>query len=213
MARLNIIGEGFTEESCVRLILAPFLGERGIYAVARSVETGRKRSVVRRGGMTDYRRAKSDIVRWLKQDHEAYITTMFDVYALPADFPGVAGSSNFDPYGRVKDLEAAFEADVGDRRFIPYFQLHEFESLLFSDVRSIDAELAIEPGATRLMQLTEIRNGFATPEHIDDGFDTCPSRRLINLFPRYEKATDGIRSSNESESTVCVMNAAILTSG
>ena len=48
MARLNIIGEGSTEESFVRLVLAPFLGEHGVYAVARSVETSRRRSVIRR---------------------------------------------------------------------------------------------------------------------------------------------------------------------
>jgi Domain of unknown function (DUF4276) len=195
MARLNLIGEGSTEESFVRLVLSPFLGERGTYAVARSVETSRRHGTIRRGGMTRYARARGDIVRWLKQDHLAYVTTMFDFYALPKDFPGFSSMPAGTVYDKVRHVEAAVAADIGDDRFIPYLQLHEFEGLLFSDVEVIDSELAIETGDSRLPELETMIAAHATPEHINDGYMTCPSRRLVDLFPRYQKPTDGIRIS------------------
>ena len=193
MIRLNVIAEGTSEESFVRLVLAPYLGERGIYTVARAVETSRRKGVVTRGGMTDYGRAKRDILRWLKQDKGAHVTTMFDLYALPKDFPGYLEVQDQDPHSRASRLEKKFEEDVSDLRFVPYLQVHEFESLLFSDVEVIDRELTVEEQPSCLDQLKSIRDSFETPEHIDDGFETCPSRRLTKLFPRYQKVTDGIR--------------------
>ena len=193
MARLNVIGEGSTEESFVRLVLAPFLGECGVYAVSRSVETSRRHRTFKRGGITNYARARGDIVRWLKQDRLAHVTTMFDVYALPNDFPGFNSMPPGSLYDKVRHIETAVATDIDNRRFIPYLQLHEFEGLLFSDIEIVDSELAIEIGESRLPELTEITDANETPEHIDDGYNTCPSRRLVALFPRYQKATDGIR--------------------
>jgi len=193
MARLNVIGEGSTEESFVRLVLAPFLGEFGVYAVSRSVETGRRHRTFRRGGMTNYARARGDIVRWLQQDHQAHVTTMFDFYALPNDFPGFDSMPNSGLYDKVRHIETAVAGDIGNRRFVPYLQLYEFEGLLFSDIEIVNSELTIEIGDSRLSELTKITGANETPEHINDGYNTCPSRRLAGLFPRYQKATDGIR--------------------
>ena len=59
---------------------------------------------------------------------------MFDLYALPADFPGYAEARReVDPYGKVRILEDALGNDIADRRFIPYIQLHEFEALILAD--------------------------------------------------------------------------------
>ena len=183
MVRVNLLTEGQSEESFVRMVLAPYLGALGVYVVARSVEVSRKRGTIRRGGLRDYGRVKRDIDRWLKQDSSAYVSTMFDVYALPSSFPGFDFVSG-DPYDRVRHLEEALTADIGHhRRFVPYLQLHEFEALLFSDVAAIDAEFVTSGRKSRLSQLVAIRHEFATPEHIDDGYDTCPSRRLVTLFP------------------------------
>ena len=50
---------------------------------------------------------------------------MVDLYALPSDFPGNTDCRGYmDPIQRVKCLEARFQADIEDRRFIPYIQLH-----------------------------------------------------------------------------------------
>ena len=40
-------------------------------------------------------------------------------------------------------------------------------------------------------QLLGIRRQFATPEEIDDGPATAPSKRLTSLLPRYDKRADG----------------------
>ena len=55
--------------------------------------------------MTTYGKAKRDIQRWLLEDKTAYLTTMFDLYKLPTDFPGFAQVKNFgDPYQKVMHL-------------------------------------------------------------------------------------------------------------
>ena len=89
-----------------------------------------------RGGLLGYERAKKDIRAWLKEDKhtECRFTTMFDLYALPDDFPGYAEAmSTSDPYDRVGILEQKMAEDIGDSRFIPYIQLHEFEALILAD--------------------------------------------------------------------------------
>jgi hypothetical protein len=189
MPRLNLIVEGPSEETFVRQVLAPYLGERGVFASARSVETSRSRARILRGGLSNYSQVKKDVVRWLKQDPTAHVSTMFDLYGLPGDFPGSDEARGLTSTARVQRLEGAFGADINDVRFIPYIQLHEFEGLLFSDV----AELIDEPQDTHLLDLRRIREGFESPEQIDDGYQTCPSRRICSLFPRYQKVTDGIR--------------------
>jgi len=86
--RVNIIVEGQTEETFVNKILAKELGLSGISISARSVETKRKKSrfdrstEIKRGGLSKYDKAKKDIQRWRKEDRSAYLTTMFDLYAL-----------------------------------------------------------------------------------------------------------------------------------
>jgi len=192
MARLNMIVEGQTEETFVRDLLREELAHRGVYVSVRRVETGRKHGRVHRGGMTNYAKAKRDIQRWLAEDRNAYLTTMFDLYKLPADFPGVEQSQHFhDPYQKVRYLESRFAADVIDSRFIPYLQLHEFEGLLFSDVQAIDAVLKVRHNASQLATLQQIRARFNTAEEINNGETTAPSKRLQQLYASYDKVLFG----------------------
>jgi hypothetical protein len=86
---------------------------------------------------------------------------------------------------RVECLEEQLLADLEHRRFIPYIQLHEFEALLFSDPRQFEIAFPDNPGETD--QLVAMRNGFPTPEHIDDHPDSAPSKRIVKRFPGYEK--------------------------
>ena len=63
---------------------------------------------------------------------------MFDLYGLPSDFPGYAkAAEELDPYSRVNVLENALQESINDWRFTPYIQIHEFESLLFSDIEKL----------------------------------------------------------------------------
>ena len=190
MIRLNIIVEGQTEETFVRDLLAPHLGQHQVFVWARSVETGRRKQRIYRGGLVSYIKARQDILRWLAQDPQALVSTMFDYYALPDDFPRPqAPRGNASILDWVSRLEAALAADIGDSRFVPYIQVHEFEALLFSDVTSTGYVLGAD--SRQLQQLQSIRGAFETPEHINDSPETAPSKRLIQLFPRYDKTFFG----------------------
>ena len=66
---------------------------------------------------------------------------MFDLYALPVDFPGFEDAARTNqPYQRVQTLEDALGMDIADPRFVPYIQLHEFEALLLSDPSMLDSQ-------------------------------------------------------------------------
>ncbi len=122
---------------------------------------------------------------------------MFDYYALPNDFPGYADLTTGTAAGRIDRLQMAMTNEMAQRlpgfpsagRFLPYIQQHEFEALLFSDPSAFEA--AIPESAVAIASLMNIRSGFATPEDIDDGPRTAPSKRILSVLPSYEKATGG----------------------
>jgi Domain of unknown function (DUF4276) len=195
MIRLNILTEGQTEEAFVNEVLSPYLAAFGIAACARCVTTRRDRrrpDIVHRGGLRDYAKVRRDLVRWMHEDRTAAFTTMFDLYALPDDFPSfnVAKQSR-DPYARIDTLENAMYADIGDHRLVPYLQLHEFEALLFADPTKFDWEYLEHE--KQIAQLVAIAGSFENPELIDDGYDTAPSKRIIAQIHEYafQKASVG----------------------
>ena len=188
MKRLHVTAEGQTEESFVNNTLKPYLANYGVYADVRRVLTGRKHGRDFRGGMTNYAKAKNDIIRWLKEEsgnEDVAFTTMFDFYALPVDFPGFEAAKHIiDPYQKVATIEEACYQDIGDRRFLPYIQLHEFEALLFVNPQMFEIEYFEHPDAINAIQ--SIAEKFGNPELINQGLDTAPSKRIIRVFPDYE---------------------------
>lgn len=190
--RLHLVVEGQTEENFVRDILAPELWPRGVIADVHRVSTGRKRSRVFRGGITSYQQLRNDLLRWMKQDRNPYawFSTMVDLYRLPGDFPRFADcQTEVDPLKRVRCLEDGLQEDIQQARFIPYIQLHEFEALLFADPQKFAHPF---PGRFRaIAELERIRSQFRSPEHIDDGDDTAPSKRIAAVVPEYTKAVAG----------------------
>jgi hypothetical protein len=92
---------------------------------------------------------------------------------------------------RVATIEKAFAEDLGDPRFIPYLQLHEFEALLLADPEKFDWEFPDHEKAIR--SLVELVAQFASLELIDDQYDTAPSRRISAVIPEYDgrKASAG----------------------
>ena len=185
--RLHFVVEGQTEEEFVKSVLAPHLGLLGISSDARRVATGRARARIFRGGTTSYARVKRDLSLWMKEDkgNDAHFTTMVDLYAIPDDFPRYAElKGGQDPYARVHSLEVAMAEDIGHPRFVPYIQLHEFEALLLCDPAVLAEEFLRRD--RQIANLVRMVSGFESPELIDDGHDTCPSRRIIAEIPEYE---------------------------
>jgi hypothetical protein len=63
---------------------------------------------------------------------------MIDLYALPPDFPGWnEAHKKVLPLDWVLTLESAFQKQLGEARFLPYIQLHEFETLLYCDLSQL----------------------------------------------------------------------------
>jgi len=192
LVRLHMVVEGQTEETFVRDSLAPALGERSVFADVHRITTGRRGPKTYRGGFLTYEHLRRDLSLWMKHDqrHDSWFTTMVDLYRLPPDVPGYERSRSIaDPIRRVQFLEDALKSDLSHRRFVPYIQLHEFEALLFSDPESFSIVFPDEPEA--IANLVRIREAALNPEHIDEGDETAPSRRICSLFPQYTKPVHG----------------------
>ena len=193
MARLYLFAEGQTEQTFADVLLNPHLAVFGVYLHKPvMIAHARKKGLVHRGGGgRRYIPMKNDIRRLLRQEKnssETYFTTMIDLYAIHRGFPGLPDANQFhrDPRSRVDCLEKAWEQDVGDSRFIPYIQLHEFEAYLFAFP---EAFAAIYPRAeSKIAQLRDIAAGYDDPEMIDDGTHTAPSKRIVSVFPDYARA-------------------------
>lgn len=186
MIRINIIVEGQTEEAFVSRVLLPYFAHKNIIVNARRVETGRKRGRIFRGGVDCYTKIRNDVTIWLKEDTNAWVTTMFDLYALPNDFPNISIISGIiDPYKKVSIIETAFAEDIGYNRFIPYIQLHEFEAILLAEpMKIMNFFIEDKKGCEKLESIVL---GFETCEHINHTPENAPSKRIINEIPLYEK--------------------------
>jgi hypothetical protein len=194
MVRLHVFAEGRTEQTFADTALKPHLANLGVYmSKPVLIARARKKGRVHRGGGRDFTAMQSDIRRRLKQEsgNEVFFTTMIDLYALHQNFPGFEEAEQFrhDPYQRVEALEKAWSDETDDRRFIPFIQMHEFEAYLFSDV----SQLApfFDHADARIARLRREANEVGSPERINDGQHTSPSKRIIAQFPEYEglKAT------------------------
>jgi len=195
--RLHVVAEGQTEETYAKTVLVPHLSHFEIYASVRAVETGRRRGKTYRGGIRTYAKLRGDLMRWMKEDDnpDAFFTTMVDLYGLHAlsdEFPGWHESrATPDPYDKVSALEMAWRQDIDHPRFVPYLQLHEFEALLLASPRDLAAEFVgcDEP----IERLYDMASGFDSPERIDDGEESAPSKRIIAELPQYagKKASAG----------------------
>ena len=190
--RFYVYVEGSTEEAFVGEILAPHLYSLGAHDVRPClVWTKKDRRRLTKGGGRNWSAASRGLKDLLLDGKEdARFTTMFDLYGLFGDFPGLdLAAAIGNPVKRVEALETALAEDIADRRLIPYIQLHEFEALLFVDCRQIGRYY--ETPETGTIAQTIVDNS-GCPEAINDGPETAPSKRIKELFPQYRKRLDSI---------------------
>lgn len=95
-----------------------------------------------------------------------------------------------DPFQRVEFLERAFAVDINDQRFIPYIQLHEYEAILFCEPSSL--RYFYDHHEPQIAALQALADGHTSPERIDDGPQTAPSKRIIGQIPDYEDAKTAV---------------------
>jgi hypothetical protein len=187
MKKILILVEGPTEERFIKDILSPIFSDKGYLLVATIVNTKMVKSTgtYYKGGWVSYEKAKRDLLNLLKDSNAIAVTTMFDYYGLPRDFP--IWTSTGDCYEKVRLAEESFGSDINSDRFIPYLQLHEFEALLFSSPENIADAL----DRRKIGELENIRSSFNSPEEINHGPQTHPSKRLVTMFENYNKPIFG----------------------
>lgn len=207
MSRLLIHVEGQTEETFVNELLAPHLHNFGYTTIgARLIGNARHRG--HRGGIRPWPAVRQDILNHLRQDPGSRSTTMVDFYALPKTgdgaWPGRAEAGVCgDVASKASAVTSALLADIRNyledhfrpaERFLPFVMMHEFEGLLFSDPAGFAR--AIE-GPDLSDALQRIRCEFETPEDINDSVITAPSKRILALYPGYQKPLMGTLAALE----------------
>ncbi len=193
MKRLIIVCEGPTEhEFCMNLI-APDLLKSDIYVDAPLV----KRS---NGGIVPWSSIKRQIEMHL-HEKGAYVTLLVDYYGIKDSyfFPGWIESKEIFPMSaRLQFLCERMKADVTPElasRFIPYIQIHEFESLLFSNINIFKNNF--DSKSMKFSVLEDAVREFSNPEEINSRPTLAPSKRLIEAIPGYQKVNDGAYIADE----------------
>ena len=191
MARLYLFAEGYTEQTFAANILKPHLANISVYlGNIMLIAHSRKGGITHRGGGYKYEPMKKDISRILAQEkgRDVFFTTMIDLYAIHNDFPGrdEAEKLRHLPHKRVEALEQSFADDIGDPRFIPYIQLHEYEAYLFADPTKFS--FFYKNREKEISKLKAISDGISSPELINDGEHSAPSKRIISMLPEYKGA-------------------------
>ena len=197
IVKLHVLCEGQTELRFASKVLCPYLIMKGILVLPQMLITNRKLNA--RGGMLDFQQAKRDLQFMFRASVDSeqeihYFTTMFNLYALPDDFPGFAEAMRLRDYEQVELLETAFAREVSNFRFIPYIQLHEFESLVLCD---IDSLVEIYPNSSEELRAlkVELRQSYGdNMELVDNGRETAPSKRIILALGKnyhYDKPKTG----------------------
>lgn len=187
MTRLYCVVEGQTEETFVNELLRPFYAKQGLYITPIIIST----SQGHKGGICSYTKVKPQLQRLCKQDSSAKVTTLFDLYALPNNFPGKE-TANFkqqtNGLNKAVFLESCLAEDIGEDNFIPNIMVHEFETLLFVQPQKFsewtDSQIAVR-------KLISIAEAHVTPEEINDGPHTAPSKRILQHMPNYQKTFHG----------------------
>jgi hypothetical protein len=174
---LRVLCEGPTESNFIIQVLGPHLKVRNVFARPEPLRSGKY-------GIVSYDRLRkaiqADIGR--SRNHE-HVTTMIDLYKI-GKYPGAGNVQGESVIDRVRRIEAGMAANLPNDRFIPYVQLHEFEALVLVDLDRLSEQFPdgeADGAAERLRSSI----GSLTPEEVDDGEETAPSKRIIQEVPAY----------------------------
>ena len=202
MKRLLILAEGQSEEFFANKTITDHLYPKyfGVVHVCK-LDNGAKGN----GGVTSYKKLKDGLLRHIRQNPNAIITTMMDLYGLKDEFPGYAASARMGLKGseRAEYIETAIGDDLSVsagknynfKNFLLHIQPYEYEALLFADPTIATSFIFEETGSTKEKYLKQILDEFGDPELINDSKETAPSKRIQQLAKlnggSYNKVLDG----------------------
>ena len=177
MIQLAIVVEGDTEEEFVSRILADYLIARGIGATPFPL----------RGNVTVERIASEMALHSSKYD---CVTSLVDYYGFAKRNNATINHLERQINSMTnRQMQSRFQRNRPRKRVFAYVQQYEFEGLLFADVSGFQDILEVSSHC--LDELVAIRSNVATPEDINDGRETAPSRRIVSLMPNYNKRVHG----------------------
>lgn len=188
--RLHILCEGKTEKTFCDNILKPFLYNNNIIVSSSD-----------NNGIEKWNNLKLKIEKKLKEDQSCIVSIFFDYYGITNkhQFPNWPSNKNSnDIYKKVNTIEIEMKNDLNmniNNRFIPYLQLHEFESLLFQDTTYF--QNIFEDSNLDLQKLHNVFIQFPNPELINDNKTTSPSHRIQEIAKGFNKVIHGIRLAEE----------------
>lgn len=185
MKRLYIIVEGQSEQEFVNTMVAPYMIKFGITAVVpiliRTSKSGR-------GGFVNYEHLKNDVKKLLSSPKTDFIVTMFvDFFRCP-ELPNKEKYEAIENHEqKVVQMECQIAEDINDSRFVPYIQLHEFESLLYASNKGFEYYFDEKQSA----MTKQIIDSFDNPEMINSSPTNAPSKRLLRIKNDYDKVIEG----------------------
>lgn len=181
----------------MRSVLAPHLLQYNVRLDAQQWLTNRRSG--HRGGGRNFDKVENHILRILNKfqyRNDVYVTTMIDLYGFPRQGNTIWNdeiSQLPDGENKAGTLEMRWYARFNNRFFIPYVQVHEFETLILckpdvlqtyftnnlAEVEALKAEIGAKP-----------------PEEINNTPNGAPSKRIIKYLPSYaaQKTTAGVAS-------------------
>jgi hypothetical protein len=173
-------------------VLAPHLRLVGTWAKPLVVKTRLDDEGRQHAGGGDWLKWRKDIELLLRDSRPSVrVTTLFDLYRLPGNFPRRAEYSKVRDTGlRCALLERAMAEEISDPRFLPYLQRHEFETLVLAGLSELKHLLEDREDQLGLRALLA-ELGDKAPEEINDGETTAPSKRLARFIPSYAPAAKG----------------------
>ena len=194
MTSLAFICEGKTERNFVEEVIAPHLKARGIESVPSEIG----QEFLQPGGNVSLARVVRDVENHLANSD--YVTTVVDFYGMATDWVKCCGGDIHQKATQEKAEIAESAAlkyaishvnvpDV-ERRFIPNVLMHEFEGLLLTSPETI---VTVTRNTRALCDLAHEIEGFDSPEDINTGRDTAPSKRLKKCKANYGKTFHGAR--------------------
>ena len=148
------------------------------------------------GGISKWASVRREILNYLKQSPDIYVTTMVDYSGMPQSWPGrrevvetrtAAEKAHRVEHGMLACIVSALD-NFYPVRFIPNVTMYEFEGLLFSDPDALADAIGHPDLAPRLQSIVD---ECGSPEEINSSYDTFPSRRLKGVDPRYQKVLHG----------------------
>ena len=215
MIRVQVVVEGQTESAFLKNILNEYLGYDRILIQPIRIEGG--------GGNIKFERVCQDITKALLESpsgSNVVTSTAFDYYGIDSEWPGVKSiKTNIENGKKMSSLEIGDilraetkkkieeylkkekKENIDISNFIPYFQVHEFEALLFSDIDRLAFCMAANKGEKgsspeKIVKKIEKKIQKLEPELINDKETTSPSKRIEQLFDdenqKYDKISRGI---------------------